>query len=160
MVSLISLRVRLMERPERVALLEPLLRQSGGATIGQLMAAVGERRDIISDDLEAMRDALGLPVRWDPESGTYRVGAEAAGGEPRPEGCDLALLYRAIALEEYLYVTFTSGSGETRRLHALPGKVRKVRGVRQVKLRERSGAWRMIELETIREVAEAFGINK
>ncbi|HOW63599.1 MAG TPA: hypothetical protein PLJ20_13605 [Candidatus Contendobacter sp.] len=160
MVSLISLRVRLMERPERVALLEPLLRQSGGATIGQLMAAVGERRDIISDDLEAMRDELGLPVRWDPESGTYRLEAKTAGGEPRPEGCDLALLYRAIALEEYLYVTFTTGSGETRRLHALPGKVRKVRGVRQVKLRERSGAWRMVELEAIREVAEAFGINK
>ena len=160
MVSLPSFRIRLMERPERVALLEPLLRQSGGATIGQLMAAMWERRDIISDDLEAMRDELGLPVRWDPESGTYRLEAEAAGGEPRPEGCDLALLYRAIALEEYLYVTFTTGSGETRRLHALPGKVRKVRGVRQVKLRERSGAWRMIELETIREVAEAFGINK
>jgi len=160
MVSLISFRVRLMERPERVALLEPLLRQSGGATIGQLMAAVGERRDIISDDLEAMRDEMGLRIRWDPESGTYRLEAEAAAGEPHPEGCDLALLYRAIALEEYLYVTFTTGSGETRRLHALPGKVRKVRGVRQVKLRERSGAWRMVELEAIREVAEAFGINK
>lgn len=160
MVSLISLRVRLMERPERFALLEPQLRQWGGATIGQLMAAMGERRDIISDDLEAMRDELGLPVRWDPESGTYRLEAEAAGEVPRPEGCDLALLYRAIALEEYLYVTFTTGSGETRRLHALPGKVRKVRGVRQVKLRERSGAWRMVEFEAIREVAEAFGVNK
>jgi hypothetical protein len=160
MVSLISFRVRLRERPERVALLEPVLRQQGGASIGQLMAVLGERRDIISDDLEAMRDEMGLPVRWDPESGTYRLEAEAAGEVPRPEGCDLALLYRAIALEEYLYVTFTTGSGETRRLHALPGKVRKVRGVRQVKLRERSGAWRMIELEAIREVAEAFGINK
>jgi hypothetical protein len=160
MVSLVSFRVRLKERPERVALLEPLLRQPGGATIGQLMAELGERRDIISDDLEAMRDELGLPVRWIPETGTYRIEAEPAGGEPRPEGCDLALLYRAIALEEYLYVTFTTGSGETRRLHVLPGKVRKVRGVRQLKLRERSGAWRMVELEAIREVAEAFGINK
>ncbi len=160
MVSLPSFRVRLKERPERVALLEPLLRQPGGATIGQLMAALGERRDIISDDLEAMRDELGLPVRWDPETGTYRIEAESAGGEPHPEGLDLALLYRAIALEEYIYVTFTTGSGETKRLRALPGKVRKVRGVRQVKLRERSGAWRMVELEAIREVAEAFGINK
>jgi len=160
MVSLPSFRVRLKERPERVALLEPLLRQSGGATIGQLMAALGERRDIISDDLEAMRDELGLLVRWDPETGTYRIEAEPAGGEHRPEGLDLALLYRAIALEEYLYVTFMTGSGETKRLHALPGKVRKVRGVSQLKLRERSGAWRMVELEAIREVAEAFGINK
>ena len=160
MVSLISFRIRLKERPERVALLEPLLRQPGGASIGHLMAALGERRDIISDDLEAMRDELGLPVRWDPASGAYRLEAVTASGEPRLEGCDLALLYRAIALEEYLYVTFTTGSGEIRRLHALPGKVRKVRGVRQVKLRERSGAWRMVELEAIREVAEAFGINK
>ena len=160
MVSLPSFGIRSMERTERVALLEPLLRQPGGATIGQLMAALGERRDIISDDLEAMRDELGLPVRRDPESGTYRLEAETAVGESVPEGCDLALLYRAIALEEYLYVTFMTGSCETRRLHALPGKVRKVRGVRQIKLRERSGAWRMVELEAIREVAEAFGINK
>jgi len=160
MVSLISFGVQLRERPERVGLLEPLLRQPGGASIGQLMAALGERRDVISDDLEAMRDEMGLPVRWDPESGTYRLEAETPSGEPRPEGCDLALLYRAIALEEYLYVTFTTGSGETRRLHALPGKVRKVRGVRQTKLRERSGAWRMVELKAIREVAEAFGSNK
>ena len=160
MVSLISFGVRFRERPERVALVEPLLRQPGGATIGQLMAALGERRDIISDDLEAMRDEMGLPVRCDPESGSYRLDPEAAGDQPRPEGCDLALLYRAIALEEYLYVTFTTGSGETRRLHALPGKVRKVRGVRQVKLRERSGAHHVIELKAIREVAEAFGINK
>ena len=160
MVSLPGFRVRLRDRPERVALLAPLLRQPGGATIGQLMAALGERRDIISDDLEAMRDELSLPVRRDPESGTYHLGEEAASEVPRPEGCDLALLYRAIALEEYLYVTFTTGSGETRRLHALPGRVRKVRGVRQVKLRERSGAWRMVELEAIREVAEAFGSNR
>lgn len=160
MVSLISFQVRLKERPERVALLEPLLRRPGGATIGQLMAGLGERRDIISDDLEAMRDELGLRVRWDPESGTYHLVEEAAGEVPRPDGCDHTLLYRAIALEEYLYVTFMTGSGETRRLHALPGKVRTVRGVRQLKLRERSGAWRMLELEAIREVAEAFGINK
>jgi hypothetical protein len=160
MVSLISFGFRLRERPERVALLEPLLRQPGGATIGQLMAALGERRDIISDDLEAMRDDMGLPVRWDPESGTYHLGVEPASGEPRPEGCDLTLLYRAIALEEYFYVTFMTGSGETKRLHALPGKVRKVRGVRQVKLRERSGARHVVELKAIREVVEAFGINK
>jgi hypothetical protein len=160
MVSLPGFSVRLRERPERVALLAPLLRRPGGATIGELMAALGERRDIISDDLEAMRDELGLPVRRDPESGTYCIEAEAAGEVPRPEGRDLALLYRAIALEEYLYVTVTTASGETKRLHALPGKVRKVRGVRQIKLRERSGASRMVELEAIREVAEAFGINK
>ena len=101
------------------------------------MTALGERRDIISDDLEAMRDELGLPVRWDPESGTYRLEVETPSGESRQEGCDLALLYRAIALEEYLYVTVTTESGIEKRIHALPGKVKKVRGRRQVKLRER-----------------------
>ena len=160
MVSLISLRVRLMERPERVALLEPLLRQPGGATIGQLMAAVGERRDIISDDLEAMRDEMGLPVRWDPDTGTYRLDAEPAGGQPRPEGCDLALLYRAIALEEFLYVTFTTESGELRHVHALPGKIHQRQGKFRLKLRERNGAWQRVALESIQTVTEAFGLNK
>ena len=160
MVAILSVGGRLMERPERVALVEPLLRQPGGAAMGQLMTVLRERRDIISDDLEAMRDERGLPVRWDPEFGTYRLGAETPSGEPRPEGCDLALLYRAIGLEEYLYVTFTTASGDTMRLRALPGKVRTVRGVRQVKLRERSGARRVVDLKAIREVAEAFGINK
>lgn len=160
MVSLISFRVRLKERPERVAQLEPLLRQPGGVTMGQLMAALGEPRDIMSNDLEAMRDELGLPVRWDQDTGTYRIDEKTAGGQPRPEGCDLALLYRAIALEEYLYVTFTTASGDTMRLHTLPGKVRTVRGVRQVKLRERSGAFRVVELGAIKDVAEAFGINR
>jgi len=160
MVSLISFRVRLKERPERVALLEPLLRQPGGVTMGQLMAALGEPRDIMSNDLEAMRDELGLPVRWDQDTGTYRIDEETVGRQPHRESCDLALLYRAIALEESLYVTFTTASGDTRRLHALPGKVRTVRGVRQVKLRERSGAFRVVELAAIQEVAEAFGINR
>ena len=69
MVSLISFRIRLKERPERVALLEPLLRQPGGATIGDLMAALGERRDIISDDLEAMRDNWACRFAGTPSPG-------------------------------------------------------------------------------------------
>ena len=58
-------------------------------------------------DPEAMRDELGLPVRWDPETGTYRIEAETPSGEPRPEGTDLALLYRAIALEAVSYTHLT-----------------------------------------------------
>jgi len=34
-----------------------------------LLAALGERRDIISNDLETMRDSLGFPIYWDPEYG-------------------------------------------------------------------------------------------
>jgi len=160
MVSLVSFRVRLRERCDRTALLEPLLRQPGGATLHRLMAELGERRDIISDDLEAMRDEMGLPVRRDPDSGAYRIEPETAGDPPRAETCDLALLYRAIALEEFLYVTLTTGAGATRRLHALPGKIRKVRGTRQVVLRERSGATHKVALAAIANVVEAFGVNK
>jgi hypothetical protein len=159
-VTILNMGSRLMERPERLALIEPLLRQSGGATMGQLMAALGEPREIMSNDLESMRNELGLPVRWDRDTGTYRIDEETAGSHPRREACNLDLLYRAIALEEYLYVTVTTASGHTKRLHALPGKVRKVRGVRQVKLRERSGSFRVVDIESIQEIAEAFGINK
>jgi len=160
MVSIVSFRVRLRERPERIALLQPLLRQPGGATLYRLMAELGERRDILSDDLEAMRDEMGLPVCWDPASGAYRIASETAGDPPRTETSDLALLYRAIALEEYLYVTFTTQAGATRRLHALPGKIRKARGTRQVVLRKRSGATHTVTLAAIMNVVEAFGVNK
>jgi hypothetical protein len=107
-----------------------------------------------------MRDEMGLPVRWNPDTGTYRLDAEPAGGQPRPEGCDLALLYRAIALEEFLYVTFTTESGELRHVHALPGNIHKRQGKFRLKLREHNGAWQRVELESIQTVTEAFGLNK
>jgi hypothetical protein len=152
--------VRPAERLIPVARIRDLLRQPGGVTMTFLVETLRERRDIISNDLETMRDYLGFPVRWDPDTGTYRLGERRDAGQPHAEGVDLALLYRAIALEEYLYVTVTTESGIEKRIHALPGKVKKVRGRRQVKLRERSGAWRVVELEAITAVAEAFGINK
>jgi hypothetical protein len=71
-----------------------------------LLQALGERRDIISNDLETMRDSLGFPICWDPSTGSYRLGKNPDAGQPTPGGGDLALLYRAIAFEEYLYVTF------------------------------------------------------
>lgn len=128
--------------------------------MSDLVEALRERRDIISDDLEAMRDDSGLSIRWDPDTGTYRLGEAPGACQPHPEGVDLALLYRAIALEEYLYVTVTTVSGIQKRIHALPGKVKNVRGQRQVKLQERSGAWRVVDFEAITGVTEAFGINK
>ncbi len=57
-------------------------------------------------------------------------------------------------------MTVTTESGIEKRIHALPGKVKKVRGRRQVKLLERSGAWRVVDLAAITAVAEAFGVNK
>ncbi len=160
MLSLFSAGVHAPERLIPVERIRNLLRQPGGVTMTFMVESLRAPRDIISNDLETMRDYLGFPVRWDPGTGTYRLDPTHDAGRPPSEGCDLALLYRAIALEEYLYVTFMTGSGDTVRLHALPGKVRKVRGIRQVKLRERSGAQQVVELEAIREVAEAFGINK
>ena len=160
MLSLFNLGVHAPERLIPVARIRDLLRQPGGVTMTFLVETLREARDIISNDLETMRDYLGFPVCWDPGTGTYRLGERPDAGQPHAEGVDLALLYRAIALEEYLYVTVTTESGIEKRIHALPGKVKTVRGRRQVKLRERSGAWRVVDLEAITTVAEAFGINK
>lgn len=160
MVSLFAMGVRPPERLIKVDRIATLLRQPGGATMTRLVAALGERRDVISNDLETMRDDLGFAIRWNPATGTYCLDVTAGAVQRTREDCDLALLYRAIALEEYLYVSFTTAAGEINRLHALPGKVRKTKGKRRVKLTERSGAWRRVDLEDIREVAEAFGMNK
>ena len=160
MLSLFNLGLQAPERLIPVARIKSLLRQPGGVTMTFMVECLRAPRDIISNDLETMRDYLGFPIRWDPGTGTYRLGATHDAGQPRPEGCDFPLLYRAIALEEYIYVTFATASGLQKRLHALPGKVKKVRGKRQVKLQERSGAWRVVELEAIQEVKEALGVNK
>ena len=160
MLSLFSAGVHAPERLIPVERIRNLLRQPGGVTMTFMVESLRAPRDIISNDLETMRDYLGFPVRWDPGTGTYRLDPTHDAGRPPSEGCDLALLYRAIALEEYIYVTFATASGLQKRLHALPGKVKKVRGKRQVKLQERSGAWRVVDLEAITAVAEAFGINK
>ena len=154
MLSLFNLGVHAPERLIPVARIKSLLRQPGGVTMTFLVETLREARDIICNDLETMRDYLGLPVRWDPGTGTYRLGERPDAGQPHAKGVDLALLYRAIALEEYLYVTVMTESGNQNRIHALPGKVKKVRGRRQVKLRERSGAWRVVDLEAITTVAE------
>jgi hypothetical protein len=142
---------------ERIA---NLLRRPNGVTMSHLVAALRERRDIISNDMETMRDYLGYPIRCDPANGTYRLDALPKTYQPSQTGCDLALLERAIALEEYLYVTFATETGASKCLHAMPTRARKVRGKRQVKLLERSGAWRLVDLEAILELVEAFGSNK
>ena len=160
MLSLFSAGVHAPERLIPVERIRNLLRQPGGVTMTFMVESLRAPRDLISNDLETMRDYLGVPVRWDPGTGTYRLGEANVAGKPRSEDCDLALLYRAIALEEYLYVTFATAAGLQKRLHALPGKVRKTGGKRRVKLLERSGAWHLVEIDAIRQVAEAFGVNK
>ena len=158
--SLFSLKVWPAERMIQVERIANLLRQPDGVTMTRLVAVIRERRDIMSNDLETMRDYLGYPIRWNPDTGTYHLDAHPQTWNPRQEGCDLALLKRAITLEEYLYVTYVTETGIAKCLHAMPIKARKSRGRAQVKLLERSGAWALVDLDAIQEVLEAFGTNK
>ena len=158
--TLFSLVVWPAERLIQIERIANLLRRPGGVTMTRLVAAIGERRDIISNDLETMRDFLGYPIRWDPDTGTYRLDTLPQTYPLSQAGCDFALLERAIELEEYVYVTLETVSGDMQCLHAMPIKARKVFGKQQVKLLERSGAWRMVDRGAIQEVLEAFGSNK
>ena len=137
-----------------------LLRTPGGVSMTRLVSELRQPRDLLSHDLETMRDYLGYPVQWNPASGNYYLAAGSRKSEPGRKDVDFALLKRAIALEEFMYVTFAVAPDATKCLHALPRRARKVNGKAQVKLVERSGAWRVIALEAIREVQEAFGMNK
>lgn len=148
---------------ERVILVDRiacLLRAKGGASMTQLVAKLRIPRDRLSNDLETMRDYLGYPIVWSPAFGTYHLVAARTGTGRRPEEPDLALLERAIALEEFAYITFAVAPDATKCLHALPRRERRSRGKARVRLVERSGAWRVIDVESIREVQEAFGMNK
>ncbi len=75
MLSLFELGVHAPERLIPVARIRDLLRQPGGVTMTFLVESLREPRDIVSNDLETMRDCLGFPVRWDPDTGTYRLGS-------------------------------------------------------------------------------------
>ena len=65
-----------IERPERIARIEVLLRQSGGVSMVRLVEDLNERRSVISEDLEAMRDEMGIPVQWNPDTGAFFLGEE------------------------------------------------------------------------------------
>lgn len=160
MVSLFAMGVHRPDRLIQVKRIATLLRHPGGITMTRLVSILREPRDLVSDDLETMRDFLGYAIRWDPATGTYGLGPAPEPGEQTATGCDLALLYRAIALEEFLYVTFTTESGELRQVHALPGKICKRQGKFRLRLRERNGAWQRVELGSVHTVTEAFGLNK
>jgi hypothetical protein len=141
------------------ARLAALLRRPGGTTMEALLAATRERRWELTQALEALRDDLGYPVRRNPETGAYYLACTS--DESAPDGDDsLALLYRAIALEEFVYLMFATADGRELRLHGLPGRIRSYRGIRGFKLRQRDGSVWRIDLATVRRVQEAFGLNR
>lgn len=149
--------------PERLIQVERiayLLGQPGGVTMSRLVEATRERRDVLSDDLETMRDDLGYPIRWNPDSGAYYLAERQPREGQKVTDIDLELLYRAIALQEYLYVIAETAPGEWKRLHGLPGKIRHKNGSPQFKLRERDGTTHVLDLAAVSEVTEAFGMNK
>ena len=136
-----------------------LLRTPSGMSMTRLVSELRHPRDLLSHDLETMRDYLGYPVQWNPASGNYYIGGRQQEERIRPEGVLRPCLAQTRdCLEENHRPCRRTGC--TKCLHALPRRARKVNGKAQVKLVERSGAWRVIALEAIREVQEAFGMNK
>lgn len=148
------------ERLIQVKHIAYLLGQPSGVTMSRLVEATRERRDVLSNDLETMRDDLGYPIRWNPDSSAYYLAERHPGDGQKVTDIGLELLYRAIALEEYLYVIAETAPGEWKRLHGLPGKIRRKNGGQQFKLRESDGTTHELDLAAVIEVTEAFGMNK
>jgi hypothetical protein len=136
-----------------------LLGRPGGATMDELLAATRARRLELTQALEALRDDFGYPVRRNAEVGAYTLAGTTDVPEPHDDTC-LPLLYRAIACEEFIYLTFATPGGGKIRLHGLPGRIRSHRGRHSFKMRQRDGAVRRIDLSTVVRVQEAFGLNR
>lgn len=133
-----------------------LLARPGGATLSHLVASLDERRDIVTLALERMRDELSYPVRWNPATGAYVLDDTPP---PAGDGPDFALLDRAIALQERLYVT-VAGASSDERLHGLPGRITGRGERRGFPLRAPDGSERILEMASIIEIREALGTNK
>lgn len=65
-----------MERHQRIARINVLLRQSRGVTMAQLMEDLSVSRATVNRDLDLMRDQMHAPIVWDPQQGHYRLEAE------------------------------------------------------------------------------------
>ena len=65
-----------MERAQRIARINVLLRQSRGVTMAQLMKDLSVSRATVNRDLDLMRDQMHAPIVWDRDSGVYRLEAE------------------------------------------------------------------------------------
>lgn len=69
-----------MERAQRIARINVLLRQSSGVTMAQLMEDLSVSRATVNRDLDLMRDQMHAPIVWDRDDGVYRLEAESHTG--------------------------------------------------------------------------------
>ena len=65
-----------MERAQRIARINVLLRQHHGVTMAQLMEDLSVSRATVNRDLDLMRDQMHAPIVWDRDDGVYRLEAE------------------------------------------------------------------------------------
>lgn len=65
-----------MERSQRIARINVLMRQAQGVTMAQLMEDLSVSRATVNLDLQLMRDQMHAPIVWDRGHGVYRLEAE------------------------------------------------------------------------------------
>ena len=65
-----------MERAQRIARINVLMRQRQGVTMAQLIEDLSVKRITVNRDLALMRDQMHAPIVWDRDSGVYRLEAE------------------------------------------------------------------------------------
>ena len=58
-----------MERAQRIARINVLMRQRQGVTMAQLIEDLSVKRATINRDLALMRDQMHAPIVWDRDSG-------------------------------------------------------------------------------------------
>ena len=62
-----------MERSQRIARINVLMRQARGVTMAQLMEDLSVSRATVNRDLDLMRDQMHAPIVWDKQQGIYRL---------------------------------------------------------------------------------------
>ena len=62
-----------MERSQRIARINVLMRQARGVTMAQLMEDLSVSRATVNRDLDLMRDQMHAPIVWDQHQGIYRL---------------------------------------------------------------------------------------
>ena len=65
-----------MERAQRIARINVLMRQRQGVTMAQLIEDLSVKRATINRDLALMRDQMHAPIVWDRHQGHYRLEAQ------------------------------------------------------------------------------------
>ncbi len=69
-----------MERSQRIARINVLLRQKNGVTMEQLKENLAVSRATINRDLELMRSEMYAPIEWDRDDRVYRLNGESQTG--------------------------------------------------------------------------------